>query len=347
MSTLLTNAYSALNLGDGLLVEESREVVRDAGFNPSAILALDPNSFSSLGLQLIGAELSQRRLALELGLGTLTLNEQPFERAFAVGGGYLRFPNRRIASKTYLSHITQFKILSQAAIPFGLLPVSIGPINCFKNEVMKSLSKAEFIAVRDDKSFLELKNLSNVYRIPDLSILHEIKSDSSTSENRGIGLILRNLDFPNWLRDVRRIIQIPKSFVMIQSSTGASNNDRKFIMKHFPELEIVTTREAFLNKRPLLVISSRLHGAIMSINEGIPAIHLGYERKSFGVYKDLGLSEFCLPADNLDFNLLEEKILRFKSDFKYSEYYFECISSTNDARLKFRSSLIGLISCLN
>jgi polysaccharide pyruvyl transferase WcaK-like protein len=347
LSTLITNAYSSLNLGDGLLVDESRDIVAEAGFIPTALLALDPGSFRNSGIHLLNAEASRKRLVLELGLGILPLNELAIERAFAVGGGYLRFPNRQVAYKTYLSHMTQLKILSKQGIPFALLPASIGPINFLKKEVLKILAKAEFIAVRDDKSVLELQEISNVYRFPDLSVLNEIKPISAVSGNWGVGLILRNLDFPNWLRDLHRIMQIENSYLMIQSSTGSSNNDVKFIIEHFPESEKVTTTEAFLIKRPSLVISSRLHGAIMSIKEGIPAIHLGYERKSFGVYEDLGLSEFCLPANNLDFNLLQGMVSRFQTDRGYSEHYFDCIARTNEARLNSRRNLVGLISCVN
>lgn len=346
MSTLITNAYSSLNLGDGLLVEESRDIVAEAGFMPTALLALDPGSFRDSGIQLLKAETNRKRLVLELGLGILPLNEINVERAFAVGGGYLRFPNRQVAYKTYMSHMSQLKILAKQGIPFALLPASIGPINFLQKEVLKLLAKAEFIAVRDDKSALELKEISNVYRFPDLSILNEIKTLGAASEDWGVGLILRNLDFPNWLRDLHRIMKIENSYLMIQSSTGSSNNDFEFIMEHFPESEKVSTTEAFAIKRPSLVISSRLHGAIMSIKEGIPAIHLGYERKSFGVYEDLGLSEFCLPANNLDFNLLQGMVSRFKTDRGYSEHFFDCIASTNHARLNSRRNLISLISCL-
>lgn len=347
LSTLITNAYSSLNLGDGLLVEESRDIVTEAGFLPSALLALDPGSFRESGMKLLHPEANRKQIILELGLGILPLNGIAPERAFAVGGGYLRFPNRQIAYKTYLSHMSQLRLLSKKDIPFALLPASIGPMNFLKKEAMKILSNAEFIAVRDDKSNLELRELSNVYRFPDLSVLNEIKSVSAANANWNVGLIIRNLVFPNWLNDLSRIVQIPNSFIMIQSSTGSSNNDVKFIMKHFPGLEKISTTEAFSVKRPSLVISSRLHGAIMSIKEGIPAIHLGYERKSFGVYEDLGLSEFCLPANNLDFNILKSMVSRFQTDCKYSEYFFDCIASTNESRIISRRNLVSLISCVN
>lgn len=346
MSTLITNAYSSLNLGDGLLVEESRNIVTEAGFLPNALLALDPGSFKDSGMLLLNAEANRKRIVLELGMGILPLNGITPERAFAVGGGYLRFPNRQTAFKTYLSHMTQLRLLSKEGIPFALLPASIGPMNFLRNNTMKILSRAEFIAVRDDKSFLELRELSNVYRFPDLSVLNEMRSVSSAIDNWSVGVIIRSLDFPNWLRDLKRIVKIPKSYLMIQSSTGANNNDVRFILKHFPGLEKISTTEAFSIKRPSLVISSRLHGAIMSIKEGIPAIHLGYERKSLGVYEDLGLSEFCLPANDLDFNLLQDMVSRFQTDRRYSEYFFDCIASTNDARVNSRRNLVGLISCL-
>ena len=48
------------------------------------------------------------------------------------------------------------------------------------------------------------------------------------------------------------------------------------------------------------VVSVRLHGALQAVLAGVPAVHLGYERKSWGAYEDLGLGEYVHDARRFD-----------------------------------------------
>jgi polysaccharide pyruvyl transferase WcaK-like protein len=344
MTTLLTNAYSAKNSGDGLLVDESIAIVKEAGLHPSNMLALDPGSFTNTEMKILHSDISKYKFVLELYKGNLDIQASSINQAFAVGGGYLRFPSRKVGIKTYLSHLMQLKALHQNGIPFGMLPVSVGPINFFEKEVIEALRGARFIAVRDDKSFNELKMLSNVVRIPDLSILSDFSPIQNATSEFQVGLIIRDLAYEDWNKSVKMLSNIPNSFLMLQSSVGSNNNDMNYLRKVLPHREFLSTSDAFRIRRPSLVISSRLHGAIMSINQGIPAIHLGYERKSMGVFKDLGLAEFCLPAQKLDFPKLFELINRFHKNPNYLYHYFDRIEVTNKSRMNHRQELISLIS---
>ena len=346
MTTLLTNAYSAKNLGDGLLVNESISIAKEAGLDPAYLLALDPESFMNMDIKILHSDFNKYKFLTQLYKGNLGMDSSTISHALAVGGGYLRFPTRKVAAKAYLSHLLQFKALEKNKIPYGLLPVSIGPINYFNREVVRVLSGAKFIAVRDDKSLNELGMLSNVVRIPDLSILHKFTRNLISDSDFQIGLIIRELGYKNWKENAKVLAEIPQSFMMLQSSVGSNNNDALYLKSIFPNKEILTTTEAFQIRRPKIVISSRLHGAIMSINQGVPAIHLGYERKSLGVFEDLGLSEFCIPADEINFTKLYELINRFKTNPSYFEYYFDCIEKTNESRLSSRQKLISLIAGL-
>lgn len=343
MTTLLTNAYSAKNSGDGLLVDQSIEIIKEAGLQASYLLALDPESFANIEIQVSHSYLNKYRLLMELYKGNLGVQSSLINHAFAVGGGYLRFPSRKVSIKTYLSHIVQLKALRQNGIPFGMLPVSIGPINFLRNEVFKVLREARFIAVRDDKSFNELKTLPNVVRIPDLSILRTFSPNQNHTSEFRIGLIIRDLPYKDWDSNVKMITSIPDSFLMLQSSVGRNNNDAKYLKNLLPNKELLTATDTYRVRRPSLVISSRLHGAITSISQGIPAIHLGYERKSMGVFRDLGIAEFCLPAQNLDFLKLLELISRFQNSPDYINHYFGQIELTNKSRMNYRRDLISMI----
>jgi len=55
-----------------------------------------------------------------------------------------------------------------------------------------------------------------------------------------------------------------------------------------------------LSGRPGVVVSTRLHGAIQALLAGVPAVHLGYERKSWSAYQDLGVSDYAHDARAFD-----------------------------------------------
>jgi colanic acid/amylovoran biosynthesis protein len=48
------------------------------------------------------------------------------------------------------------------------------------------------------------------------------------------------------------------------------------------------------------VLASRFHSAILAMLAGRPAVALGYQPKSIGMMKMLGLERYCLPMDDLD-----------------------------------------------
>jgi polysaccharide pyruvyl transferase WcaK-like protein len=48
------------------------------------------------------------------------------------------------------------------------------------------------------------------------------------------------------------------------------------------------------------VVSVRLHGALMALRAGVPAIHLAYDRKGPAAFADLGLDEWCYDVRELE-----------------------------------------------
>lgn len=56
-----------------------------------------------------------------------------------------------------------------------------------------------------------------------------------------------------------------------------------------------------------LVIASRMHAAILSLNSGVPVILIGYQPKARGLMKQFGMEEFVLPIEKTD---MENSIAR-------------------------------------
>jgi polysaccharide pyruvyl transferase WcaK-like protein len=63
-----------------------------------------------------------------------------------------------------------------------------------------------------------------------------------------------------------------------------------------------------------VVVSTRLHGAVQALLAGVPAIHLGYERKSWGAYEDLGLMRYVHDARTFDPEAVASQIAALDAD---------------------------------
>jgi polysaccharide pyruvyl transferase WcaK-like protein len=48
-----------------------------------------------------------------------------------------------------------------------------------------------------------------------------------------------------------------------------------------------------------LHVCQMMHSSILSLRAGVPTVNLGYDIKNAALFDMLGLSEFCLQADNL------------------------------------------------
>jgi hypothetical protein len=62
------------------------------------------------------------------------------------------------------------------------------------------------------------------------------------------------------------------------------------------------------------VVSVRLHGALQAILAGVPAVHLGYERKSWGAYEDLGLQRWVHSARGFDPAAVAAQVRELQAD---------------------------------
>jgi hypothetical protein len=99
----------------------------------------------------------------------------------------------------------------------------------------------------------------------------------------------------------------------IQADIDGSKDDRRYVR----ELGFVPG-QGFLplirSSGARVVVSVRLHGALMAILNGWPAIHLSYSRKGLAAYEDLGLSRFVHDARDFDVELVRDQVTALTSD---------------------------------
>lgn len=330
LKVLIAHAYSTMNRGDGLLVDLARDVVTDAFRNDVSlrVLALDAESFAdrnhvlqyppaNSGFFSKAGGLSRITVSTALGAASLAGIFPPdFGRpdlVVGVGGGYLRTDGGIKSLKALVAHGLQMRWLLSLGVPTFYLPQSVGPLTNVEGKLIQAwVGKLDRINVRDDRSLKLLASLNNVRRTPDLAVLSiarelSVSLASAVGARAGPRLIARHLQRDvsitrNYESKLKCLLQEVEGLQPALQSSGRGNDDPAFYKGMGWGEDAPFLRDLIANRTlPSLVISVRLHGALEAIRAGIPAIHLSYERKGFGAYDDLGVSEFVHNANS--FNL--------------------------------------------
>lgn len=333
------HAYSRTNRGDGLLVDLTLERLRRCGIMPGdvALVALDPGSFADLPHR-VGVGTHRRGFGWELApaaarsalLGSSALVRRPLgalareiaacDALVAVGGGYLRAVDAVSSLGTGLNHLPQLLAASRARIPSLYLPQSIGPLRGpVGSAVRRALRGIGAVCVRDPWSECELGRLPNVRRVADLAVLDLAESFERVERvapGGRVGFVARHVGHVGGYEDVVLAVARDvgdRAVWAVQTAGDRTKSDAV----HYERLGVVPgdRLEKLLDARDLsLVVSVRLHGALMSLRAGVPAIHLAYDRKGPGAFADLGLDEWCFDLRAIDGDRLRDAIDELSTD---------------------------------
>jgi polysaccharide pyruvyl transferase WcaK-like protein len=224
----------------------------------------------------------------------------------AVGGGYLRAVDLVSSVGTVLNQLPQLLFAGRAEVPSLYFPQTIGPLRGpVGRAVRRGLQSVDAVCVRDPWSEADLDGLPNVHRIPDLVVLQvadhwdEIeKVDSAGHVAISARQVHHVSDYEHRLLSVAR--DLGDRAVWAVHATG---HPARSDAVHYERLGITPDGGLveMLQRRELsVVVSVRLHGALMAIATGVPAIHLAYDRKGAGAFDDLGLQEWCFDVRSFD-----------------------------------------------
>lgn len=323
----LIHAYSRRNAGDGLLVDLSLERLERAGIGRAdcEVFALDAASFSDLpcvhqvgvpgrrpsprmipaAAQLVASCLDgATRRRVQLGLVAERLAGA--DAIVAVGGGYLRTGNAVSSLGTLLNHIPQLATASRSAAPTVYLPQSVGPLRGpVGSLVARLLRRIDVVCVRDDRSKDELRPHLAAVRYPDLAVLRlaERLDQLGPRARDGGRVVLVGRELTNGGAYEERLLALAGRLGDVVWAAQAEGIGTKSDVSLYERLGIRSggrLLEVLNGQEPGVVVSTRLHGAIQALLAGVPAIHLGYERKSWGAYEDLGLSRYAHNARTFD-----------------------------------------------
>lgn len=329
------HAYSRANAGDGLLVDLTIDRLERAGVARSAIVvvAMDPESFPefrTVGIGTPDRAANARTAAAALtatsiaGLGRLAPGKtahalRDADAFVAVGGGYLRAGTRTNRIGTAINHLPQLRMAARSGKPTVYLPQSIGPLEGRVGAaVQKALSRLSQVHVRDDRSRDDLAGLRNVHRTPDLAVLAvaEQVADAQPRPLSSTGapiLVARALVAPGEYEQLLRDLNDQLDGRWAVQAGGATSKSDAVFYDSLGVRPMGSVGKALL-EQPSPVVSVRLHGAVQAILSGVPAIHLAYERKSWGAYEDLGLIEWLHSARSFEPGAVAAQVRELQSD---------------------------------
>lgn len=312
MRVLLVHAYSPRNTGDGLLVELARDMVRQIAPDAEILcVALDAEAFAEADVvqwtPTRNRVLAPRHAVLLAGLaGPHRSLRAAFAQAdliVAVGGGYLRGGTVKEAIKSFLAHVSQLRLAARSDAPSVYLPQSIGPHGWPLRAILtRLLRRIDLVCVRDDRSFSAYRDAGSLVRFPDLAVLEVSRMDlgkQATLIDAPPVVVARDLANPrsyySLLDDLSKL-----SPVWAVQSTASNNNDGPLASRLSGQLHPPALSEVLAGTSRQVVISARLHGSMAALLAGSPTIHLSYERKGWGAFEDMGLSDYVFNARDGD-----------------------------------------------
>jgi polysaccharide pyruvyl transferase WcaK-like protein len=321
----ILHAYSRTNFGDGLLVDLTLERLGRCGVETGdvVLVALDPDSFPEvphradigtrgrgLAWELVPAAGQAAALATSAAvrrpLGAVARELAGCDALVAVGGGYLRAADATSSIGTALNHLPQLTAAARSRVPSLYLPQSVGPLRGPVGAAVRwGLARIDAVCVRDPWSADDLAGLAGVHRIPDLAVLDMAeRADAIDRVPRGgcVGFVARQVGHAaGYEQQVRAVADdLGKQAVWAVQTAG----DRtKSDAVHYQRLGLTAGGSLvdLLARRELsVVVSVRLHGALMALASGVPAVHLAYDRKGPATFADLGLEDWSLDVRSLD-----------------------------------------------
>ncbi|MEV0897405.1 polysaccharide pyruvyl transferase family protein [Actinoplanes sp. NPDC049802] len=323
----ILHGYSADNIGDGFLVQETCSMLREV-FGPNVDITLfahKPDSFAGFGVRLFSTAPNKLLLPRASTLRELA-RLRTYDLVVGVGGGYLRMGRPSAAAKCALVHLPQLIAAGRVGSRAVYLPQSIGPFRMGTRAPMRRLlSRVSQVMARDDRTISEL-SLPNVTRYSDIALLRNaaIKRTHITPTGPAVYTV-RGFD-GTVPKDAIALAELLRPFDGFVQSTTGRNNDTEAMgsLRPIRLLERSEIHGAAGGRR--VVVAVRLHAALLAMGAGHYVIHLSYERKGFGAFGDLGLGDYVHNVFNFSPSIVAEQVDRLLKDPEARRRYDEAIT---------------------
>lgn len=296
---LVLHGYSAENAGDGLLVRETLELIRDAyGDADVTLLASRPETFADLGVRALPTVPTKRGWDRAMRAELKAIDG--YDIVVAVGGGYLRAGTPLETLKTALVHGPQLRAAARTAAPTVYLPQSIGPARFgTRRWLQRTLRRLDLVMVRDDRTVAEVGG-PTVVRTPDLATAAVVGGRQPGADVDPTPVLSIRAVHGKINPDIYELAtRIGPYDGYIQSTTGG-NDDRPAAATLSPRRTVERAELMTPGGTPRVVVAVRLHAALMALAAGHYVVHLAYERKGFGAFGDLGIDPWVHTVNSFD-----------------------------------------------
>lgn len=311
---LVLHGYSAENAGDGLLVRETLELVREAVGTDAEItlLASRPETFDGLGVTALPTVPTMR--GWDPRTSAVLKNIDDFGIVVAVGGGYLRAGTVVETLKTALVHVPQLRAAARTSTPTIYLPQSIGPARFgTRGWVRRKLEKLDLVMARDDRTIAEVGGTSTERR-PDLATAAVVGGRQPGVEVAPTPVLSIRAVHGKINPDIYRLAEHLTPYDGYIQSTVGGNDDRPAAATLSPRQMVERETLMAPGGTPRVVVAVRLHAALMALAAGHYVVHLAYERKGFGAFGDLGISPWVHTVNSFDVDAVVRQTKGLMSD---------------------------------
>ncbi|QTL96944.1 hypothetical protein GM661_02610 [Iocasia frigidifontis] len=243
--------------------------------------------------------------------------------------------------------IPYYEVLSRIAtlheVPIMLYGLSIGPLSTEYGKLLTKsiLKQATIKTVRDKKSLALIKKLginnSDVHLLPDPVVGIKANKIDKSIKRKYIGVSVRSLAYKGdeelnkrYEKSILKIVQyflgyLDFEVVFIPHCTyefGGDEQNDIIISKRILEQLTNKDRASVLSKEKArsipdvlnvyskcaFSISTRLHSNIFAAITSTPMISINYNPKVKGFIEWLGLQDYCLELNDVDYSNLKEKV---------------------------------------
>ena len=337
----LLHAYSPRNSGDGLLVQEALTFIHESLGSEVDIdlFASRAEDFAELRLPrttCISTKPTRHGLSRDYLRRISHLDS--YDLVVGVGGAYLRFGQPIEALKSWLVHVPQLYLASRTTTPTVYLPQSCGPFGPLSRHVVpRMMSRMNHAWLRDDRSIAQCR-MDHAHRAPDCALLSldriQLPFDDMSSPIVGSRTLRGHAN--QSVAELARLVGPVDG--LVQSAVGA-NNDA-------PTTSRIATGELFDQAglqaldRARVVVSVRLHGAIMALAAGHYVVHLSYERKGFGAFEDLGLTEYVHNVYSFSPATVANQVRTLQQSPEARSRYDECVARAQERLHASRRAIV-------
>lgn len=339
---LVLHGYSADNAGDGLLVRETIDIVREAlGDVPITLVASRPETFADLDVTAVPAVPGKR--GWDPRTRRVLKNIDSFDCAIAVGGGYLRAGTLVETAKTALVHGPQLLAAARATIPTLYLPQSVGPARFgTRGWVRGRLAKIDEVMLRDDRSMAEVSG-PTVRRVPDLATAGVVAGRQPGADVDAVPVLSIRAVHGKINPDIYALAaRLGEYDGYVQSTTGG-NDDRPAAATLAPRETVERSTLMTPGGTPRVVVAVRLHAALMALAAGHYVVHLAYERKGFGAFGDLGIDPWVHNVNDFDPSTVAAQAHALLTDADVRADYDARIADAADRIQEARADIVARV----